>query len=421
MNYDLKRRGKTWYVRKRVPSDVAIVYGKTVVEESLKTRDVMEARRRRDVRLKELDAIWQNLREGGSSSELEQLYKAHQQEQGEPPLLSTEAEPVTASDVLREELDAAAIRWGVRAGHLEDSSSSDDIAIVRDRYVDQTNEGRDLRDRLAAATGSISIKVAGEAWLAVANVTEGTKTEYRRFLNRASEVLPIVDRVTPTLARKFIQGEAKKRSRKSIANQQTALCGLWSHEGLDPSIWKRFRVDVGVAKLNRDIWTEDDLKLLFAKCKSVRLKRAMIIALYTGTRAMEVAGLRYDEERDLIIIDRESTKTDAGVRVLPCPAVLRSVIKEWVRQPMSKQSISNRFSELKSSLGFGRTKVFHSFRHTLLSRLHSDGVQEATAQLIVGHRPNNITYGTYGNKVDVEIFRPILDALDWQGVVGEVG
>jgi integrase len=420
VNHDLKQRGNTWWLKKRVPSDVIESFGKSVVEESLRTRDGVEARRRRDARLRELEASWQQLRQGGASSELEALYEECLRNRAKSPALSTEMEPVVASDLLWEELDRRSIRWGVGMGYLEPDSAPGDMAIVRDRYVAQTDEGRALSARLRASRGNVPIEVAGEKWLAIANVTEGTKSEYRRFLRRAGEALPSIDQITADVAREFIQQQATNLSRKSITNQRSALCGLWSHLGKDPSIWKNFRVDVGVEKVDRDIWRDDDLKRLFTNTDSIPLRRAMFIALHTGARAKEIGGIQYDNARDLIVIKRAHSKTDAGERLLPCPDVLRPALIAWVQKPMRPQSISNRFSEYKKSLGFGGEQVFHSFRHTLASRLHSDGIQEATASLIVGHKPSHITYRTYGNKVDAEVFRPILNNLNWQDIVGPV-
>ena len=78
---------------------------------------------------------------------------------------------------------------------------------------------------------------------------------------------------------------------------------------------------------------------------------------------------------------------------------------EWVGEPWSKYTIRNRFSELKIGLGFPPTKVFHSLRHTLASRLHECEVQEATAAKIIGHKHGSLTFGWYGDKVRVETLR----------------
>lgn len=337
-----------------------------------------------------------------------------------PPLDPFDRESVTSADLVRDEIDSGAIKWGIEKGFLATGIAEGNLPVVRKMFVSQTPEGRRLHACYSAAQGHISLEAAGEEWLGVANLTEKTKREYRRFLKRAQEALPPINDITRDDARKFIQAEAAKFSRKSITNQQSALSGLWSHLGREPSLWTAFRVDAAVPAVRRLVWQPDDLKMLFSSAKSVRLRQAMFLALHTGARAAEIAGLRYDEASDTVSISRDVTKTDAGVRVLPCPEAIRVPLKAWVARPWSAQTISNRFSQHKTALKFGEEKVFHSFRHTLITRLHSQGVQEATVSLIAGHVPKGFTYRTYGSGVDPETFRPILNGLHWESVIGPV-
>ena len=49
-NRNLKLRGRQYYLVKRVPSDLIKLVGRSLIQEALKTGDVREARRLRDVR-----------------------------------------------------------------------------------------------------------------------------------------------------------------------------------------------------------------------------------------------------------------------------------------------------------------------------------------------------------------------------------
>jgi hypothetical protein len=59
VNRYLTKRGRTYYLIKRIPDDVSELHpGEDTIRESLKTTDMLAARRIRDVRLKELEAKW---------------------------------------------------------------------------------------------------------------------------------------------------------------------------------------------------------------------------------------------------------------------------------------------------------------------------------------------------------------------------
>ncbi|MGP1274822.1 MAG: DUF6538 domain-containing protein [Caulobacterales bacterium] len=427
MNHYLKQRGKVWYLRMRVPLDVREKAGREWIEESLRTRDVQEARRRRDTRKADLEREWELIRRVGDPSAIERtLAEAELERQwrnrGELP-----AAAPTVAERLSEELSDAAQAWGRREGLIDRFGAGIDPEELLDRFTEETREGERLRHQLEALRGNLPIAVAGERWLAKARLTDGTKREYRRFFSTAQAKLPLPQQVTRTDARLFIQWLAEEGgedgsgfARKTVNNHRSALSALWSYLDLDTAIWSGIRFEPAKGALKRDVWTLEEIVRLLDTAKALpgeageKLPRVIRIALHTGERAKELAGMRYDPENDWLVIPRDATKTDAGERALPCPDALREDVKAWVAEPWATQSVSNRFSELKKGLGFkGREKVLHSFRHTLLSRLHELGVQEATAAKIAGHKHAGMTYGTYGNKTSVESLRGIMNSLDW--------
>jgi integrase len=60
--------------------------------------------------------------------------------------------------------------------------------------------------------------------------------------------------------------------------------------------------------------------------------------------------------------------------------------------------------------------VFHSFRHTALTKLHRAKVQEATAARIVGHKHKELTFGSYGDKLEAEALREFINLIEYKGV-----
>lgn len=414
VNTNLKQRGKVWWLRKRVPLDVVEVFGSEVIEESLRTRDVKEARRRRDARLKQLEREWQSLRDGVDKSLIDMAYEDYKASM----LRVSNDEDFTFRESLIDRLQSQALDWGRREGLLNDTHDSEDLDEIRRRFIIETLDGQRLDAAIRATKGELPLVEAGERLFENTSLSEGTKREYRRAYKRCAERFPFVTAVDRREVALYLQAlargdEGNRLSRKTIENIQLAMSKLWRFFNLDASVWKRHEFLAKPADGERETWKPDEIRELLHETEGTRLHLAIMIGLYTGARAGEIAGLIYDEENDWITIPREATKTDAGARSIPCPNDIRGCVKEWVEKPMATNSIINRFGELKRRLGYGPQKVFHSFRHTAATAMREAGVNEANVAAILGHKHQNITFGTYANKIDPETLRPIMNRLDW--------
>jgi integrase len=414
-NHHLKQRGKWWHYKRRVPEDVAVEFGKEWVEAALKTTVVEDARRQRDKLNSGLERSWQRIRDaklrkspaviGDGGSDLDEVanaYAAHVAErQG-----GQEKNGVALADIYRDQFDDLAEKFA-------NGYDFEDLEEARDRAA-VTPEGRRLGQLINAACGKIPISVAGEAFLTGAAIGTSTKRLYRRAYTVATEAdLPSPEEVTKRQAREFIQGIAKDKAAATIGNYRAGLRQLWSYLGLDPGIWSGFRVDAGKKTKKRDIWTDDDVQKLLAQAVP-KLRQAILIAAFTGSREIEIENMTYDPRDDLITFP--VSKTVIGMRVIPCPEAIRGVVEQWVKKPWSRYTIRNQFSEMKINMGFPATKVFHSFRHTALTKLHRAKVQEATAARIVGHKHKELTFGSYGDKLEAEALREFVNLIEYKGV-----
>jgi integrase len=105
-------------------------------------------------------------------------------------------------------------------------------------------------------------------------------------------------------------------------------------------------------------------------------------------------------------------KTKAGDRTVPIHAHLLELgFMEYVksRPPEGKlfdvkyyaetetwaHDAGKHFSGFKTKLGFGKNKVFHSFRRTMVSALADEGVEDPKLRAIVGHEQDAVTYKVY--------------------------
>lgn len=73
----LKQRGNRWHYVRRLPVDIAHHYSGNILQRSLKTSDLAEAKMRRDAFEEADEAYWQQLRfEGKTTDALERRYEA---------------------------------------------------------------------------------------------------------------------------------------------------------------------------------------------------------------------------------------------------------------------------------------------------------------------------------------------------------
>ena len=401
-NRHLKNRNGWWHYRRRVPGDVAAEDGKITVDHALRTKDAVEARKRRDRLDADLERGWQKIRDRAKRSpalpladdEEARAYALHVDDPEQADLIAS---------LYHDEVDDMAARRA--AGPM-----LEDLEEARD-FVGATPQGKRLARLINAARGNISLAAAGEKFLEQATLSLETKRLYRGVYAVANGRLAHPKQVTRQRAREFIQGLARDASSSKVENYRAALRALWDHLGLDKTIWSGFRVDAGKASIQRDIWTEEEMEKLL-RAASPKLRLAILIAAHIGAREGEIATMVYDAEQDFIVFPKSKTK--AGVRTVPCPDDAREFVREWVADPWSKFTIRNRFSELKTELW-----AFRQRRCSIRSGtcLHHDCTKQEFRRR---RRPRSsaistasLTYGWYGNKVNVETLRKPLNLVKY--------
>lgn len=144
-----------------------------------------------------------------------------------------------------------------------------------------------------------------------------------------------------------------------------------------------------------------------------------LIGLHTGMRVEEIAKLRTADVRredGVWCFDIKKAKTRAGERLVPIhPRLIAlgfldhvGLVKHerlWPElTPNSEGNYSPRFvvwfPGYRRLINIDRDGlVFHSFRHSFVSRLEEAGVDNVKIARIVGHKITNITAGTYGGKL----------------------
>lgn len=134
-----------------------------------------------------------------------------------------------------------------------------------------------------------------------------------------------------------------------------------------------------------------------------------LIALWSGARAEEIASLelrQIRQEKGVWIIDIEKGKTESSVRMVPLHSKLIALGLLDYCEALSKAGHKRLFPHLVNGKnGFKKNmcrmfgvhldspevgivdplKVFHSFRHTAITKLTSENVNDGLKKAIVGH------------------------------------
>ncbi|MDR8385615.1 site-specific integrase [Pseudomonas sp. JL2] len=166
----------------------------------------------------------------------------------------------------------------------------------------------------------------------------------------------------------------------------------------------------------RQIYTQDDtLKLRQAALDNKDKPLADLIALgwYTGARIEELCQLRKDSVitvDGIRCFDFPKSKSKASKRVVPIHPGLLTTIDRLCEEstdsfliPTSSHdhygkrshAISKAFGRLRTAAGFSKLYVFHSFRHTVVTKLIRADVPDALAKELVGHETGSVTHDVY--------------------------
>ncbi len=267
--------------------------------------------------------------------------------------------------------------------------------------------------------------------------------------------------------------ESRRLSTSTINSNMVAINGFlsWSSQNgyIDDNPLEGMIITRDKEEEERDPFTQEELALIFsqplfrgekAKGKSRPVTEddywLPLLALFTGARIEELCRLRKKDIQtegtfhymeimppDLApeMSDRKrknSGKSKSAHRKIPIhPTLLDELnFREFVaskpdgylltlKEKQKRRSFfpSKDFGRLKSKLEFGKTKVFHSFRHTLRDTLTAAGVSGEFIKGIMGHSmKGDVTFGTYGSGIHLQptVLAPHLYSVNYSHAIAEV-
>lgn len=418
----IKLQHNRYWARFQVPRDVRDAFGKSEEWVNLHTDDrkLAEARAPRaasDFRARVLEA-----RGRAGTVEADALMWRRQIE-NEP------SEPGSVSVAPEAAVLLAADRY-VRGGRK---------AVLR--AADLYHEGNEV-EALAAMGGPqartfVDIAIRGlkplrpfvDPWFArrCSEVEPKTAAMDRTSVERFIEAFPLTTKVTKVAVSDWAQRRKTddNLSPTTVQREMSGIRSFWGYlkergevpdDGPDPFGGLRFKVrQKDTVRAKRVGFAAAEVAALFKAAREQgdeELADLIALAAFTGARREELCALKVEDVRDgwLRIAD---TKTEAGAREVPLHPRLKPLVARLTAQRRTGfllvgldenkygkrgDAIGKRFTRLKTSLGHGETKAFHSIRHTVVHILESAGTPENHTADIVGHKKRTMTYGLYSGR-----------------------
>ena len=388
----LIQRGNTWYARMAIPTDVRHKLGhKREYIQSLRTPD----RKIASIKSKSLLAEWKDAIHiaRGNSSVIQKTAL----------MMRIEAEADTSVNPDTGMTDAEYAAESIAEG-LEGIEQEEFYDYYTGRKGTPFNHfANDFVD--ATYTNP---KTAGDA---------------HRSLALFTAQCPTLETVSARAVMKWIDNET--RSQSSVSKTKTFLSKYWKYlqkRDLVSRDQKPF-TDIELPKAlkprqSREPFTDNEVALIqsqLLKKQDSALTNITALALYTGARISELAGLKTEsviEVEGIACLKITDAKTAAGNRLVPIhPEIVQLVqslkndsvdgyLITGVRSKGGKDRradvLGKRFGRLAhNDCKLSSSKVFHSFRNTVATKLEGAGVPENIAADIVGHEKPTITYGLY--------------------------
>jgi integrase len=286
-------------------------------------------------------------------------------------------------------------------------------------------------------------------WLSTkAHLQDGTIRTYRHDLGLLSERFPYLADITKAEVTKWITGELtgqQQLSSKTITRMLAAFRGYWQYlQDMDkvPADQEPFtRLSVQrSAKASRprsirDQFSPEQVHRLLKEALErgdAPMVDLITLGMWTGGRIEELCSVTIQEvhlDAPVPHLEIGRSKTAAGIRKVPVHSKLLEEAQRMVDQSADgyliqgltadkhgdrSRTVGRRFSSMKTRLGFGKEHAFHSFRHTVVTRLLNAGVSPHDVGGLVGHESGgSVTLGVYHKGADLRVLKEAIEKLDY--------
>lgn len=425
----ITRKKLGYYLNLRVPEDLREHYlsskrkPKEYLEDTLKTRDKVEACKRARSLVVKYELQFSQLRNGVHSSDLDDSSPVNSVEQyvsnyraylqGELPYPFGELEPDEY--------------WGLMIDHLPITLSESERQRIGSLWSL-------FNDPKTLTVKEVIVKYLDERQPVIREATLNEKrhelNEFAAWIGKSTPATHIkkkdAGRYVEYLCSKISKKTKRLLSAKSIRDTVSGLSSLfkWAEgrglahinpfDGMSRTIPKRH-----IGERGKREWGPDEIKLFLNEAKKDRrILELFVIALYTGMRGREITELKSTSpsERFLQI---DEAKNRNSIREVPVHPVIQPLITNLRKEAGSDgylikglsiaQLDSNRYKNLGTKMGRLRKKLgiskdvdFHSTRRAVAGACERADMNQDRAARISGHKPTGITYGRYSGGLKAE-------------------
>lgn len=418
MASNLKKRHQTWYARVKVNPKYSALIGRTETLKSLGTRDYNTAKR---VVNGVVDQIRQHhdrlIREHVGAAAAADLRA--QVERGELP------DDGTATEILHSEIERVLALHGRSPADIE-AMTADDFAAPREslKIVTETS-ALPLSAAIKLYLDDIEADVIGRTW-------DQKKRQLELFAKWTGQIQ--VDQIDRRLATRYITESLKPQDlAPNYSKNIVAMLRAFMQWMIDGALYEKANPFAGHGKslkgskrgssvIKNRAWTGPELSALFDAFDALpedgvkhKAGLAARIALYSGMRQNEVCSLKTEDVNfeDAYMAIPEA-KNQNSIRQVPIHTEIADLLRELcetsedgyvipglpsgTRDGKRNHSLGNRFGDVKRDLFPKAAKnemTFHGLRSTFITAMEQAGVPTSTANLIVGHARQNLSYGLY--------------------------
>ena len=442
----ITKRETTLHLRKRVPSDLLSVLGRSEIHRTLRTVDKRQAQLIAKTIHAKLELAFANLRHQRLIGIPEERIRDSVQ------AILTQEVPTTRRQAVAASVAPPRLSGGARIlSHLIETFKAD----RKSQWTPKTSSMR-------AAVLRLFVEIVGDKAISML-----TRDDCRTFRDTVAQLPPnLIKRFRDQSLSEVIAKGLSPMSSTSVNKYVTTITAFlnWAVEeerviSSNPSRGLK----VGTKQhpdAERDAYSQSELKMLFEEsplykgCASLRQRHLPgsviakdakwwlpLIALYSGMCLEEIAQLGPSHIRavediwcfDVNAEEDRKLKTAYRPRLIPIhPVLIRLGILEYVAERSTAasnrlwldlqlgadgfygSSFSKWFGRFKRKIGIKNPKLtFHSFRHTFINYLKQKGAEEAWIKELVGHANDSITTGRYGKRLEISTLLSLVERIDY--------
>ncbi|WP_170840111.1 tyrosine-type recombinase/integrase [Halomonas daqiaonensis] len=417
----LKLRHNMWYFQKRVPKALRSLYpDQVLIEQSLGTGDIKEARQQRDILL-------------GQLRQREQMLKAKPRPRQRFQQYVEELSQIAAG----EPFVGPGVAWHEVLDPESTKKHDDPEYIEAYRMVTQ---GRRESERYGATLDEVLEHFIRTSEREEAH-TEETRSRFKKtvqsFLRYCNEDDLPLDKIERSKVFDFIDHCRERQSGATVHGAISRLKTLWEYaysrdwvKGQNP--FDKHKINTTKGRQKKQPFTSAELRKLLEVMESQPQSMQLLtqMGLYTGARISELMGLRLEDIKEddgvllMGIAQQEDGKTQAASRWIPVPLPCHVAFKNVQASAADAGSdylfhdlvsirpdgrhayaATKRFGEIKKKHITGRhDKGFHSLRVMMATALQQAKVDEYETAYLLGHSRKGLTmsYGYYSKGYDAQ-------------------